>query len=275
MSEERFSADWLALREAADHRARDEALLPPLVAAWRAGGWSRVLDLGSGTGSNLRYLSARLPHEPPRSWTLVDHDAGLLARAHAPSGAPADTVGRVVGDLAAEGLARVAGAHLVTASALLDLVSEGWLVRLVEACRAARAGVLLALSYDGTVRWSGEGDPDDVWVHEAVNAHQHRDKGLGAALGPVGGARAEALFREAGYRTWLLTSPWRLGADDGALAEALVGGWAGAAAEQRPDEAARVRAWHARRAHAVGRGEAGVTVGHVDLLALPAVGDGT
>ena len=52
---ETFDADWLALREPADRRARDGALPERLCAAWRRHGWSRVVDLGSGTGANLRY----------------------------------------------------------------------------------------------------------------------------------------------------------------------------------------------------------------------------
>ena len=59
MAEESFSAAWLALREGADHRSRVPSLLPRLEAAWRECGWSRILDLGSGTGSNLRVEIAR------------------------------------------------------------------------------------------------------------------------------------------------------------------------------------------------------------------------
>ena len=148
-SPETFSPDWLALREPADHRARAADLLPPLRAAWHTRGWRRILDLGSGAGSNLRYLAPRLPGA--QAWTLLDHDANLLARAAAAD--PAHHVTRLRGDLAREGLAAVADAHLVTCSALLDLVSADWLGNLVRACRAASCGVLLALSYDGTIRW--------------------------------------------------------------------------------------------------------------------------
>ena len=60
-----FSADWLALREPADRRARSAALVGRLV-AWLSGtshpaggcaGPLRVLDLGCGTGANLQYLA--------------------------------------------------------------------------------------------------------------------------------------------------------------------------------------------------------------------------
>ena len=275
-----FDPAWLALREPVDHRSRAAAAVSLLAPAWRAGGWSRVVDLGAGTGSNLRYLAPRLPGI--RSWTLVDHDAALLARAAAPDGAE---LTRVVGDLAGEGLDAVAGsnADLVTASALLDLTSKDWLGALVAACRGSGSAALFALNYDGGIQWHAAADdprpsddPDDALVRRSVNAHQRRDKGLGPALGPMAGLTAEIAFRAAGYRAWLLPSPWRLGPADAALARALVDGWEAAAVEQlreaTPADAPgvdRVRAWAERRRTTIAAGRFGLTVGHVDLLALP------
>ncbi len=278
---ESFDPAWLALREPADHRSRAAAAMSLLVPAWRAGGWSRIVDLGCGTGSNLRYLAPRLPGI--RSWTLVDHDPDLLARASVPGDAEAT---RVVGDLATAGLGAIgeSNADLVTASALLDLVSREWLGALVAACRPSGRAALFALTYDGAIRWHAAeddprpaDDPDDALVRRSVNDHQRRDKGLGPGLGPMAGLHAETAFRAAGYRAWLLPSPWRLGPGDAELARALVEGWEAAAVEQLGEassgEAAdvdRVRAWARRRRATIGTGRFGLTVGHLDLLALPA-----
>ena len=92
MSAETFDAAWLTLREDLDHDSRDPALVDLLVEWQResvdppgATGdgtavtrvFTRVLDLGSGTGSNLRYLAPRLPGR--QQWLLLDHDAALHA----------------------------------------------------------------------------------------------------------------------------------------------------------------------------------------------------
>ena len=273
---ETFDADWLALREPADRRARAPMLPERLHAAWRRRGWTRVVDLGSGTGANLRYLAPRLP--PGQWWTLVDHDPTHVARLQRLETPPeVDTVTAVSRDLAADGLDVIAEANLVTASALLDLVSESWLARLVGGCADAACGVYFALTYDGEVQWMKESatgwevdrDPDDGLVWGAVNRHQRVDKGFGPALGPTAAPLAARLFGEAGYRTRLAGSGWRLDAADRPLAARLVEGWAEAAAGLRPEHAPRIEAWARRRRAAVSRGSFRVTVGHRDLLALP------
>ena len=270
MSPETFDADWLAIRESADHRSRAGELLPPLREWWSAAGRTRVLDLGAGAGSNLRYLAPELPG--PQEWTLVDHDQGLMSRARPP--VPNADVSTRCQDLREDLGGLVRSSHLVTASALLDLVSEAWLSTLAEVCAEARAGAIFALSYDGRVAWSGEADPADAAVLAAVNRHQQGDKGFGPALGPAAGPAADAVFRAHGYRTWLRPSPWVLESTDAELVRALVAGWAGVATDMRPGEQAQWHEWADRRSADVAEGRTRLRVGHWDLLALPPDGAG-
>ncbi|MFO7858184.1 MAG: class I SAM-dependent methyltransferase [Ectothiorhodospiraceae bacterium] len=258
-----FDADWLALREGADRRARAAALLPPLT-DWLPAGPLQITDLGAGTGSNLRYLAPILPG--PQHWTLVDQDRDLLERAQPPL--PAVTLERRVADLVREPLPPVPSPHLVTTAALLDLVSGPWLETLAARCRELASAVLLTLSVDGRIRWQ-PADADDALVRDCISRHQGRDKGFGPALGPVSGAVAEAAFRDQGYRAWLSPSPWRIGPEQAALQAALLAGWHAAARETAPQHAARLDAWAERRRRAIDAGIVTLTVGHVDLLALP------
>jgi len=271
-----FSAEWLALREPADARARDGALTARLAKfAQNAHRHSpaHFIDLACGTGSNLRYLA---PHVGADSqWLLVDSDAALLEKVapvpgHRIETRPLD----LVTDLHTLDFAPDV---IVTASALLDLVSERWLTQLVERCRANRCAALFALSYDGGITLT-PADPDDDWIRQLVNCHQLGDKGFGPALGPGGWQRAAELFEEAGYIVHTAPSDWDLPPAERLLQQSLLEGWAGAAMEMASNEAHRCRGWLARRSAHVANETLRISVGHRDVLVLPgapprAVGD--
>ena len=277
-----FDESWLALREPIDQRSRPAVALTLVKQAWQKHGWRCAVDLGAGTGSNVRYLSPVLP--TPQQWTLIDHDEQLLESCEMPESA--DRVTKVVCNLNS-GISEqieAADADFVTASALLDLVSESWLIEIVETCRAKRRGVYFSLTYDGSIQWHAAvndlqlaDDPDDAAVRQAVNAHQRRDKGFGAALGPMANLKAEAAFRSANYQVWLLQSRWRLGPADSKVVNRLISGWESAAvehsvSESRPEDRHRFHLWAERRREAVAQGDFGLTVGHLDLVALPGPG---
>lgn len=292
-----FSADWLALREGADARARAaprasvllDGLVDALLTGRAPGRPLRVVDMGSGSGANLRCLAPRLGRD--QHWLLVDDDAALLEHAPGTVRAWARAGGCAVStkngglrieapafsaalrwrriDLAArfDSLA-LHDVDLLTASALLDLVSHAWIDRLVERCRAARCAVLFALSYDGRVAWRPALDADEE-IRLLLNRHQGRDKGFGPAAGPQAAAYAAERLRAAGFDVRQGRSDWRLAGGDRALQEALARGWAQAAVEAEPSRRSAIDSWLARRLEHVARQNSMLTVGHVDLFGLP------
>jgi SAM-dependent methyltransferase len=292
-----FSADWLSLRESFDCDARNVAArrmrLVERLHRWHSGvarPW-RVIDLGCGTGSNLRWLAPRLGGA--QQWLAVDHDAALLnawPSVFDATGAPLVDGAHDLAQVARWPLSSSAveivrrqldlaqhlealpwhAADLVTASALIDLVGKDWLKRLVAHCSAARAGLLLSLSVDGRHQWH-PADRDDDWVSQAFAAHQQRDKGFGPALGARAVPELVQLLRQAGYRVMQARSDWQV---DGrahprgqALMGAMVDGLGEAVREQLPASSERVDSWHARRMAKTL--QARLTVGHIDVLALP------
>lgn len=286
-----FSADWLALREPADQRARAPALATGLR-QWlgvRRGQTLRAVELACGTGAGLRWLAPRLGGR--QHWTLHDSDPALLAAlpqslqawatparlGFARVGASLRLTGprftlRVLSrqlDLARVPLgAQLRGAQLVTASALLDLVSERWLQRLVAACRAHGCAALITLSYDGRCSWSPALSGDGQ-VQAGHDRHQRMDKGFGPAAGPTAAGLAARAFRAAGYRVQLRRSDWCLGPEQSALQTALAQGWAEAAGATLPAQARLFEAWLSRRLALCRAGRSTLQVGHLDLLALP------
>ena len=226
------------------------------------------------TGSNLRYLASRLP--APQRWLLVDRDAALLAAARARMN-PHSGVETCEIDLARIGdpstRALFAGCALVTAAALLDLVSESWIHALAAVCAECGAAALVALTYDGRIACAPADDHDDR-VRRLVNEHQRRDKGFGPALGPDATAHAARVFAARGYRVEREQSDWVLATDMAALQRELIVGWASAAEEIAPHESAAIDAWRARRLAHVEAGRSHIIVGHEDLLAAAAPSPG-
>jgi hypothetical protein len=275
-----FSAAWLALRSAADDRARSAALEQRLAGWLRArlasapGGPLTCVDLACGAGANLRRLAPRLPG--PQRWRAVDADEALLAHvgpacvALRDADGGATTVELRQRDLASAPLAaELGGAALVTGSALLDLVSGPWLDALADAARDAGAAGLFALDYDGR-RECSPADPCDARAHAAFERHQRTAKGFGPALGGdavVGAARA---FAARGYAVHRARSDWVLGPSDAALQRELLRGWADAAIAIEPGARDELLAWLQRRLAHVASGASRLRVGHEDLLALPA-----
>jgi hypothetical protein len=276
-----FSAAWLDRREPADHRSRNRKLEHALARYFD--GWRpvTVVDLGCGSGSNLRATAPLLG--PEQHWTLVDHEQNLLDAAAERLAAWADGSDRKDGRLALfKGAKRInvefrradiardlqaalaPGANLVTASALFDLVSADFIGRFAAAIAAARSAFYTVLTYDGDQRWVPE-HAADAALAEAFHAHQQRDKGFGAAAGPdAPDALAEA-FSSVGYSVTQGDSAWRLGAGDEALIGELAAGFADAVAETGQVDAPTLAAWRQVK-------RTGAIVGHADLLALPPAG---
>jgi len=266
-----FSPDWLALREAADARARSAELARLLAAAARShrGDPLIVHDLGCGTGSMGRWLVPRLAG--PQHWVLHDRDPELLARAAASlpataaDGAPV-TIETRPGDVTRLTAADLDGAGCVTASALLDLFTDREVTGLAAACTGAGCPALLTLSVVGQVELS-PADPLDAEVAAAFDAHQRRATRGRQLLGPDAVAATAAAFAARGARVHVRSSPWRLGAGDAGLAAAWLQGWVEAAAELRPDLPAG--AYLGRRLADAAAGRLTVVVHHADLFAEP------
>jgi hypothetical protein len=265
----RYAPEWLELREGADAAARAGELLDPLrirLANLPGKAGLVVHDLGCGTGSMGRWLAPRL--DGAQHWILHDRDPYLLHFAAVASPRSAADGSRVSaetrrGDIALLTPDALAGASLVTASALLDVLTREEIDTLAAACAGAGCPALLTLSVAGRVDLTPS-DPLDAEITEAFNAHQRRD-GL---LGPDAITVACEAFSERGATVRLHPSPWRLGPAESALTAQWLRGWVGAAVEHRPELAPRAEPYLRERLAACEAGELRVVVHHTDLLVL-------
>lgn len=277
-----FSAEWLSLREPADHAAVNTDVRQALTRRFEGQDAIAVVDLGCGAGSNLRGTWAALPRR--QTWTLVDYDARLLSAAREklmvwadeanPSaealqlrkGETAINVHFQQADLSGGNFGEVTeGADLVTAAALFDLVSAPGIQSLAETLTARGQSFFTVLTYDGHARWQPP-HPADRAMLDAFNLHQTGDKGFGPAAGPGATDALAKAFYTSGYRVLRGTSPWMLDRSFSTLRTELDQGFANAVRETGRVPPEEVASWTAHRL----AGEDRVSiVGHEDLLATP------
>ena len=265
------SPEWLALREPADGAARQPIWSRRYGHHLPASRPVEVHDLGCGTGSMARWLGPQLPG--PQHWVLYDRDADLLGCAVVEGPPLADDGSQVTIETRQRDITRLdqrdlSGASLITASALLDMLTAAEVERIARSCVEAGCPALLTISVIGRVALTPS-DPLDDAISSAFNAHQRRGEGDGRLLGPDAVGAAADLFARLGAEVVIAPSPWRLGGSDAALTTEWFKGWVGAACEQQPELAAATRGYVERRLADAGSGRLRVTVDHRDLLAVP------
>jgi hypothetical protein len=266
----RAGSDWLALREPADAAARSTELVDLLRPHLPAEGML-IHDLGCGTGSMARWLTPRL--SGPQRWVLHDRDGELLEHAATdPPARAADGAAVILetrlDDITRLGPTDLAGASLITASALLDMFTVDELERFVTGCVLAGCPALVTLSVLGRVELT-PAHAFDQTVMDAFNAHQRRRTSGGHLLGPLAAEAAAVAFERHGFEVSQRPSPWRLGPEHSDLATVWVTGWIDAAREQAPELAEAAVPYARARLAEVAAGTVSITVHHVDLLALP------
>jgi SAM-dependent methyltransferase len=282
---ERFSADWLALREPFDHAARSVVLAKRL--ADRLPKRPRLVDLGGGTGSLFRFLAPIIGRG--QDWLLVDADAALLDDAFGRTAAWARRRGYAATAPGDELListpfglwrigvlvsswpdvdGRAAPGHddwavdAVVCSALLDLVSAAWLERL---CDTLTVPLFACLTVDGRDVWRPH-HPFDALVRSAFRRDMCRDKGFGSALGTGASAIALRALAARGFLVASAPSDWRIPPGALRMQRALIDGTADVA---RSVHGTAVTAWQEARLRQALRGRLAITIGHRDILALP------
>lgn len=284
MSMSGFSSHWLGLREPIDHASRNTDVQAAMLEGLKqrhgnALASLRIIDLGCGSGSNLRALAPQLGKE--QHWTLIDHDAELLALAKTQTRQWADVVLQEATDQwvvqhAEKTLSirfrqadlnrdlQTVLAHgeydLVTAAALFDLISPDWIARF---CDWLEVPFYTVLTYDGRSIWQTPVAGDDAVV-VAFHRHQQTDKGFGAAAGPDAANVLAQCLKTKGWTVVRGDSTWHLDGRHRDLLRLLHEGMGQAALEMGALSEDQLTHWLASR-----EASAPCQVGHEDTFAMP------
>jgi hypothetical protein len=258
---------WLAARAAADTSARAAtlgSLLPELISYLTGTGRDgvlKIIDLGAGTGANQRWLAPRLPF--PQRWIHLDHDPVISRSLPLPDhtmilDAGVETLGRLLASHSTD-------QHLVTCSALLDVLTMDQLDAVCRAVIDNQVPTLLSLTVTGTLSLTPV-DPHDQLLQDAFNDHQRR----AGRAGPHAATLAVDALCEGGFTVRTQETSWQLTASsDAAFVDQLLHERLEAAVAHDPTLAAIASAWFELRRSQLASGTLLIKVGHLDILALP------
>ncbi|MDX5929693.1 class I SAM-dependent methyltransferase [Acidiphilium acidophilum] len=254
-----FTKEWLDLREPVDAQARDKSLLHA-ANELLTGPNPLVVDLGCGIGSTVRAFGAA---RGTIRWRLLDHDPVLID--HAAQEFPdAQVIRSDLRDITALPLA---GATLVTASALFDLCSGAFISELTERIIRMAMPLYAALTFNGIILWQVP-HPLDTEVVTQFNIHQRRDKGFGPAEGANAASVLDVSFTRSGYHVVCAPSNWVLNAGHANLQAEFIKGVYRAVKETGTIGSAQLREWRNDRLSEVTK-DGCCIVGHIDCLAVP------
>ena len=289
-----FSSDWLRQREPFDTAARDRELARRFAGALnqRRQGTLRIIDLAAGSGANFRVLAPLLNGD--QAWLLVDHDPHLLDAQSAETmrwalregwrcekfdagiavhtGTAAWRAQARQLDLA-QALPQLdfTACDAVTTTAFLDLVSADWIDTFCDQLVNSQRPLFATLTVDGRREWQ-PAHAADAFIGESFNRHQTGDKGFGRALGSAATHYLAQRLAVSGYTVTTARSDWQLGTAHGAMLRHMAEESVAVARETDFSAAASYADWLAQRTALIDAGSLMLTVGHLDLLALPPAG---
>lgn len=253
------AVEWLAARELADSRSRSTMLAKAFADAVRPD--DLIVDLGSGTGTNIRYLERYLSSK--QKWLAIDNDSVLLEQASVRL--PRDRVTFATRNLASDLQSVPSGPGVaITASAFLDITSKEWLVQLAHHC--CDSPLLIAMSAASQPIWHPIDEFDEP-IRLQLDTHQRADHGFGPSLGIDAVQFLAQQLRDQGCHVTLRPGNWTLDSSDDALISLMINGVMRRV--QVGPNALDAHGWQQRRQDQLQSGELRLVLKHMDLLSLP------
>ncbi len=284
-----FTADWLALREPFDARARSRPLARRFAGMLPAE--PKVMDLGAGRGSLFRWLAPIIGRT--QHWLWLDDDPDHLEDGLLLTAAWARRQGYTVHrredngtDLTLEtrqGTWRINArsfdlrnpdtlffpleeSDAVVCSALLDLFSQQWLSQVLRLTgRVPVYAVMNVLP----APWRSRRRHDDAPVLDGYLSAQVGEGGPNDPMGPHVPLLAKGLAAVNGRHYQSERSDWTIRPRDRAMLRQVLGFFAKGARTARPQHRRHIDAWQRTREADVAAGRLALRIAHRDILISP------
>ena len=206
---EKFSSDWLSLREQEDLLARNTNVLECVKNYLRNEQRLNILDIGCGTGATMRVLQPEFTQ--PQHWTLLDADKELLVQAQCLN-QPLVYDSHITMKTECVDLTEDFGflqrkCSIVTATAFLDLVSESWIQKFAQALKDNNHSFYCSITPTCSIELTPAVSLDDR-VISAFNTHRYTNKGFGLSLGGDAAKYTLEIFQNLGYQLTSAFDTW-------------------------------------------------------------------
>ncbi len=271
---EKFSSEWLTFREQEDLLARNSTILECVTEHLKGTKRLNILDIGCGTGATMRALLPEI--KQPQHWTLLDADQELLARARCLNqplvSDPNYTLETVFADLTSGFGFLNREYSLVTATALLDLVSEAWIKKFVMALKHNNLSFYCSITPNNRI----EIDPKDNLDKKVIctfNSHRYSDKGFGMSLGGHATDFTIEQLQRSGFNVSSASETWGNRHPNKSFRKIfnakLVEGISQAANNTKMIDASELKQWTDSRLSAIQNEECEIWFEIMDFIAIP------
>ena len=202
-----FQNKWLNLRESVDRNSRNKKILNLINKFYKNKKNIRIIDLGSGAGSNFRFLKSRLSNNQYWSFVDISHESTNYFKKNIKFSSKIIKTNFKIIDIIND-LNKISfnDYNLVTGSAFLDILPKNWFNNFYK-LNINTEIVYFALNYDGNFKFFPK-HKDDKKILNLFNKDQKSDKGIGeVAVGPNCSKIINKVFKST-HKTYVLDSTW-------------------------------------------------------------------
>ena len=204
----KFENSWLYQREKIDNLSKNLTLIDKINCELKDLKNISILDLGTGTGSNFRFLSKKIKHKN-ESWTLMDISSSSLQEAnkYITLNKKIKKVSLKYNDI----IKNIKKTNfnkfdLVTGSAFLDIMPHNWFKDFHRLNQNTKI-IYFSINYDGYFKFYPRHSFDNNLLKLFNKDQKTKKNGKVKAVGPDCGEIIMSYFSKT-HKTFLLNSNW-------------------------------------------------------------------
>jgi len=204
----KFENSWLYQREKIDNSSKNLKIINKINSSLKNLKNINILDLGTGTGSNFRFLSKKINHKN-QCWTLMDISKSSLYQAK--NNIILNNKIKKVSLKYNDAIKNIKKTNfnqfdLVTGSAFLDIMPYKWFKDFHKLNQNTKI-IYFSINYDGYFKFNPHHSLDNNMLELFNKDQQSKKDGKVKAVGPDCAEIIKSFFSKT-HKTFLLNSNW-------------------------------------------------------------------